>query len=249
MSFGDAWLRQSDATAIASGSCKPNHDGVLAAGEFQVVVGASVPYAVVSDASVGPFVQSGSDAVWDWHDAGETTKQLLPVVNPLAQWYGASFPTATYAVRLTAKSDLLGVFRKSDKSLDLLGVVSPDQGPKQTLAIYDPPLPMLQFPLKPDSQWTAKSVASGTVDGMPLVWKETVQLQAIGNGTLWTAAGVFPVLAVRGKTDKQVGMVTTTYRSLAMVTECYGVVGKADSYPNETQADFATAAELRYLSL
>ena len=77
--------------------------------------------------------------------------------------------------------------------------------------------------------------------------RDLLHMQAVGAGTLRLPMGDFPVVALQGQTDKLFALTTTTYRSMAFVAECYGVVAKADAQPNEPEPMFAVAAELRFL--
>lgn len=226
--------------------CVPNHDGVVTRAELPLGPGLTAPYTVALNTKVDlqPQTKDGKNT-WDFGTFADEKPSQLVTVDPKTQWFGKYFPTASYAVQLLSTKPLLGVFRLTDTSLDLLGAVSPQESLLGTRITYDPPLPMMQFPLKNGAKWTAKAAASGTVDGVLLLWSESIEMTVAYDGILTTKLGNFPVLAVQGRVDKVFGLSTTTYRSMAFVTECYGVVGKADSDANEAKPLFTNAAEVR----
>ncbi len=228
------------------GPCKPNHDGQIVVSEMPLAAGLSVPFQVAENVTVDlkPKTVEGKPT-WDLVTLAGDAKLTVTTLDPGKQWFSKHYPDATYAVQLTKASPLLGVFRLSATSLDLLGVASAQDGLFATRVTYDPPVPMLQFPLTATSAWATKTTVSGLLDGVVVAWSETVELTAMGQGHLLAPLGAFPVIAVRGRVEKKVGLLTTVYRSYAFVAECYGVVGKVDSKANESQPEFTQAAEAR----
>ncbi|MBM4343956.1 MAG: hypothetical protein FJ100_11360 [Deltaproteobacteria bacterium] len=229
-----------------AGPCKPNHDGQIVHGEVPIAPGLTVPYRVAENVAVNlvPKTVEGKPT-WDLASLPGDAKVDVVTLDPAKQWFGKHYPDATYAVQLTKASPLLGVFRLGAASLDLLAVASPQDGLFSTRVTYDPPVAMLKFPLTATSAWATKTTVSGLLDGVVSAWSETVELTAMGQGHLLAPMGAFPIIAVRGRVDKKVGLFTTTYRSYAFVAECYGVVGKVDSKANEGQPEFTQAAEAR----
>lgn len=227
-------------------ACKPNHDGQVVHGEVPIAPGLTVPFQVAENVAVDlkPKTVEGKPT-WDLASLPGDAKLAVATLDPAKQWFAKHYPDATYAVQLTKGSPLLGVFRLSAASLDLLGVASPQDGLFATRVSYDPPVPMLQFPLTATSAWATKTTVSGLLDGVLSAWTETVELTAMGQGHLLAPLGAFPVIAVRGRVEKKLGLLATTYRSYAFVAECYGVVGKVDSKANESQPEFTQAAEAR----
>ena len=226
--------------------CVPNHDGVVAWSELPLAAGLSVPYHVAQNVTVDlvPKTVDGKPT-WDFTTLTNGKAIQLTTLDPKTYWFSKYYPTATYAVQVTESSPLLGIFRLTDKALELLAVASPADSLFATRITYDPPAVMLQLPLTGTAKWSTKSSVSGQLDGVIALWSETTELNAVGAGQVVTPLGAFPVLAIQGRVDKQIGLMTTTYRSYAFVTECYGVVAKVDSKANETQPVFSQAAEAR----
>ncbi|MSQ83144.1 MAG: hypothetical protein EXR77_09580 [Myxococcales bacterium] len=226
--------------------CVPNHDGVVAWSELPLAAGLSVPYHVAHNVTVD-LVPKTVDGIPTWDFTTLTNDKViqLTTLDPKTLWFSKYYPTATYAVQVTESSPLLGIFRLTDKALELLAVASPVDSLFATRITYDPPAVMLQLPLTGTAKWTTKSSVSGQLDGVIALWSETTELTVIGAGQVVTPLGAFPVLAIQGRVDKQIGLMITTYRSYAFVTECYGVVAKVDSKANETQPVFSQAAEAR----
>lgn len=233
------------------GVCAPNHDGIVVRAEVQLAAGLAAPYLVAQDVSVDLAGVPGEEGklIWDFAKgfAGDKPVQVK-TLDVASQWYGSYYPGATYAARLNESTDLMGVFKLTDDALLLMGAASEKSGLLATRISYDPPVATLKFPMKVGSQWTVKSSASGQVNGVLSAWTEQVDMSVGAYGILKTPMGNFPVLRVEAKTEKVLGMFTTTYRSVAFLAECFGVVGKADSAANEKSALFTNAAEVRRIA-
>lgn len=232
--------------------CKPNHDGKVTRQEVTLGANLSAPFRIAHDVAVdlvGQPTGPAGETLWNFAEdlKGDQTVKIttLPVQG---QWFAGKFPGATYAAVLVDGDELLGVFEVTDTSLLLRGVVSPEDGLFATRITYDPPLPILQFPLTGQSTWTAKATASGLLNGVISAWSEQLEVTGGGTGIVQTPMGNFPVLRLRTRLDKLVGLMITTYRSTVFVAECYGVVAKVDSKAGETKADFSKAAEVRRLA-
>lgn len=231
--------------------CTPNHDGTVSRAEVALAAGLTAPFLVAQDVSVDLVGSADSDGkpVWDFAKgfAGDKPTKVV-TLDVKTLWFAKHYPDATYAVRLSEASDLIGVFKLTDDALLLLGAASEKDSLLATRVSYDPPVPTLKFPMTQSAQWTAKSTASGLLNGVISAWTEQIDMKVSAYGILKTPMGNFPVLRVEGKTDKIFGVFTTTYRSVAFLAECFGVVGKADSAANEAQALFTKAAEVRRIA-
>ncbi len=236
---------------VASTGCVPNHDGVVSRNESNVGIGVHAKYAVGLNTSVNLTPIKGSDGLplWDFsgkYDGDHTAE--LTTQDPAKAWFGKYFSGATYAIELGETSGLIGVFKLTDTELLLMGAVSPADGLFATRITYDPPLPTLQFPLHVGQTWTTNSTASGQYQGVISAWTEKLEMEVVQSGAVKTPLGAFPVLQVRGKTSKVMGLLTTVYRTQAFVAECYGAVAKVDSAMNESAVDFTSTTEIRRLS-
>ena len=63
-----------------------------------------------------------------------------------------------------------------------------------------------------------------------------------------TAGTTFEVLRVRTELERTVGLLTTTVRTFAFVSECFGTVATVTSEDDEDQVEFSRAAEVRRLA-
>ena len=85
-------------------------------------------------------------------------------------------------------------------------------------------------------------------EGVFGVYTEGYSSQVDAAGTLATPFGDFDVLRVRTTLVRQVGVLTTTIRSFAFASECFGTVATVTSQNNEPSAEFSSLAEVRRLS-
>ena len=67
-------------------------------------------------------------------------------------------------------------------------------------------------------------------------------------GDLVTPLGTFDVQRVRIDLTRTVGFTTTTLRTFAFVTECYGTVASIASGDNEKDVEFTRAVEVRRIA-
>ena len=234
-----------------AGVCTPNHDGTVVRAEVQIAAGLSAPYLVAQDATVDLAGTPGEEGklIWDFAKGFSGDKPVqVKTLDVASQWYGKYFPDGTYAARLNESTDLMGIFKLTDTELLLLGAASEKSGLLATRIAYDPPVATLKFPMALASKWVVKSSASGQLNGVIAAWTEQVEMSVGASGILKTPMGNFPVLRVEAKTEKIIGLYTTSYRSVAFLAECFGVVGKADSVANEKNALFTNAAEVRRIA-
>ena len=155
---------------------------------------------------------------------------------------------ATYATRLSDTSDLLGVFQITDTALLLLGVASPTDGLTRTELKYDPPVKTLDFPLTEGKQWSTTSNVTGFAQGVAALYTEKYDFFVDAHGSAKTPFADFPVLRIAGNLSRTVGIVKTTIRSFAFVTECFGTIATLSSNDNEPAVEFTQAKEIKRLS-
>jgi hypothetical protein len=233
------------------GLCIPNGDGTLSPAELPLRAGLSGTFRTALDVvwnSAGEPLADGG-VRWDLATAlpGDTSEPLR-TLDMTGAWYADSFPTATYAAKLSSTSDLLGIFRLSVNGLWLLGIASPDSGLSQTKVTYDPPFPVLPLPLKQGDRWQLTTTAMGFFEGVYSFWTESYDSTVTARGELLTPLGTFPVLRVSTGLDRTVGLLVTRTRSHAFVSECFGTVATVTSEPGETATEFISASEIRRLS-
>lgn len=231
--------------------CTPNKDGVITREEVPVQAGLRANYRIATDAMVSTAgtPAAGGKRVWDFAQALASDATVLVETMPLdGKWYAPKFSGATYAARLSQTYDLLGVFEVSPGAITLRGVVSPDDGVFRTELVNDPPVPALTFPLELGKTWTKTTSVSGVANGAVSVYSEDYDYQVDAAGELKTPLGSFEVLRVRGTLTRTVGLLVTTIRSFAFVTECYGTVAQVTSDTNESDVEFTQAAELRRIA-
>jgi hypothetical protein len=107
---------------------------------------------------------------------------------------------------------------------------------------------VLGFPLKQAASWTSDADVSGTAAGYPSAYHETYDNQVDAAGTLKTPLGTFDVLRVRVLLTRTVGLVQTTTRTFAFVSECYGTVATITSDSNESAVELTHASEVRRIA-
>ncbi|PKN56630.1 MAG: hypothetical protein CVU56_15170 [Deltaproteobacteria bacterium HGW-Deltaproteobacteria-14] len=234
-------------TATGPG-CVPNGDHVVTRDEVSFVPGTQLRLRVASDVAFDtrPTTSAAGDLRWDLAQNFDGDANLtVPLLDPSAQWFGASFPTATYATRRSAGDELLGVFRADDDALYLLGVVSPADGAARTELVYDPPAKMLSFPLEAGTSWETDSQVSGLSNGAWTYATENWHVSVDLDGTVETPAGAFG--AVR--------LIVGLYRwfngsfyvevQQVFVAECEGTVAVVKGHGNDGGPELATASEIR----
>jgi hypothetical protein len=231
-------------------SCTPDGDGVVARAEVPLRAGLHATFRVAADVAVSTAgTTAGGVRTWDLTAALAGDHALLSETQPLAgTWFASTFAGATYAARLADGNDLLGVFEVTDEALLLRGVVSPAAGLTKTELTYDPPVKILAFPLQPGATFTTTSLVTGFASGVWSAYSEKYESQVDAEGQLKTPYGEFHVLRVRTVMTRTVGLLVTTSRTFAFVTDCFGTVATVRSRDNESTAEFTQAAEVWRLS-
>lgn len=227
--------------------CRPNHDGRIEASEIDFAANRTAPFRVATDVMVDTAGVLETDGTRTWDFSGTypndvaVQKQTLSVEG---EWYQDSFPSATYAARLSEANDTLGVFQVTSDALLLLGVVSPEDGVTRTELVYDPPAKILAIPLVLGESFSSESVVTGLFEGLVTNVTEAYSSTVDSQGVFKTTFGDFPVLRVRTLLTRTVFFTDTTVRQQAFVSECFGVVGSVTSFDNVSEEDFDRAREL-----
>ena len=236
--------------------CVPNRDGTIDADELPVVFG------IEADEYVSPsgtthtvdLAGGGTPLAWDLSAEYANDQRLDAAPVPLgAQWYAPSFPGGQFVSDAGGGND--GVYAEDATALWLYGLASHDAAPAggKTLLVYDTPIAVLRFPLHDGMSWTETGhVTGGTIDGLPYIGTDTYQIDVSGRGTVEVPYVDFdPALRVRTHVTvaPAAGGTTTSRRQTQFLFECFGEVARAESVPDEPDADFTTAAVLRRFAL
>jgi hypothetical protein len=234
----------------AGPGCTANGDDVITASEVPLSAGLHATFRTATNVTFDTTGQMVNGVrTWDLSVALPGDQNAIVETLPVAgAWYASSFPTASYATKLSASSDLLGVFRTGPTALEILGIVSPMSGISQTNVAYSPPAASLQFPLQVGAAWKTTSSASGTLNGGAIFYTDTYDSLVDQKGTLKTPFGSFPVLRVRIVLTHTLGIVPLTTRSYAFVTDCFGNVATITSQSNEPNVEFTSAAEVKRIA-
>jgi hypothetical protein len=235
--------------------CRGNNDGLISRDEVFFASGVQVRYRINP---AGTMVrvdlrgQTRGDGthVWDFSDpAGDLTSLTLETVE--GKWFAADFPGAQYAARLDPRSALLGVYRASAETVDLLGVVGESEADGTRLR-YETPIPILRFPLALGTSWNAQSlVIDGRLNHTPFASRDTYQIAADAAGELRLGILTFPrTVRVRVELVQQFPAGPGNRRiQYLWLTECYGEVARVTSRDGEIDPDFSLSTEFRRLSL
>jgi hypothetical protein len=228
--------------------CTPNHDGTITQAEVPLAPGLRATFRVAQNEDVSTAGTTGPNGkrIWDLSGALPSDANVLVETLPVAgKWYAGTFPNASYATRLAASSDLLGVFETSGTALLLRGVASPDDGIQKTELTNSPAVTVLAFPLKDGTTWTSDVNVSGTAAGFAAAYAEKYESKVDATGTMKTPLGTFEVLRVNVLLTRNFTMTTRTF---AFVTECYGTIATITSGANEPTVEFTHAAEVRRIA-
>jgi hypothetical protein len=250
-----------EAGTIAPLSCVPNLDGVIQSSELQPSLGIAASYLVnpantTRAVDVAGEVNGSGQLVWDW-GASYANDQVASIEASALQgkWYASSFPNGQYVTPFDAGDTLEAVYSQDADGAYLQGLASKDEHPSegQTLWVYDAPVKLYAFPLKPGTTWTSSgTIKNGLVRGLPYAAIDQYQGTDDATGQLILPDFTFT------QAHRLRFVVTTTFsaggapqinRQVSFLSECFGEVGRASSQPGETNDNFTTAAEQRRLGM
>jgi hypothetical protein len=236
-------------TPDASPSCSLNGDGVLTRAEAPVMAGLGGLFAVNQSGSTVPVSMAKTNGKWDLSQpVANERKSFSQLMSPAGTWWAADFPTATYAERLDDGGALLGVYRITTDALELLGVVSEQDGLQKTRLTYVTPIPVLKFPLQMGSTWQAESDVSGLNQGIFYAGHDSYGFSVVERGPTVVPLGQFDTLRLRLDARVTSGFVVLTRITYLYMAECYGAVARIRSRDNESSGDFTQATEYRRLA-
>jgi len=250
----DAFAPASDTGPVPdSGAriCRPDGDGAITREESPLRAGLYATFRIAQSASVSTAgVSVAGQRRWDFSGAlsGESDERV-ELLSPTGAWWGSEFPLASYAARLSASSDNLGVFQIRDDALLLLGLVSPADGVTRTLLTNDPPVEVLRFPLRMGDTWTTRATVTGQALGVVAAYTEAYTFVADASGVVVTPFGEVDVIRVRSELDRtQLGVPLDSPPRFAFLSEFPGPVATVTSTSFEADTEFTMAAELRRLA-
>ena len=236
--------------------CVPNKDGTITTAEVPIAAGLHATYKIGTNENVLTAGVTTGDAggkrTWDFSAALDSDQTVIVETQALTgKWYESKYPGATYASKLSVSTDLLGIFETSPGALLLRGVVSPTEAPKKTELTNTPAVAVLKFPLTKGAKWTTDAAVGGTAQGVALfgTYTEKYSSEVDAEGTLKTPLGTFDVLRVKVVLVRTIGILpSTTIRTFAFVTECYGTVATVTSKKDDANEEFTVAAEIRRIA-
>lgn len=258
-----------DDPTTAGPGCVPDHDGVVTRAEAPIAAGYVANFLVTTD--VGDYSTWAECAApdgcgWDLVDVpGSTTEQLSETLPPDGHWFSdqPAFADATYVAAM-GEVDLgflfidicnqtqLGIWQATDDALLLLGMAS-DTADGDTLLVYDPPLPFLQFPLEQGATWQTDTHAKGPFCGSWVDYDiaQTLTASVDAVGSVITPYGTFEdVLRVNTLLERHlgVGVLPTKVRTHTFVAECFTTIAAIVSQEGEGAAEFDAVSEVRRLT-
>jgi len=230
--------------------CVPRRTGEITADTLPIALGATLDYYNDTNKTVDLAAKAG---VFDL--AQQFPDDPVVAIGPVAlgaQWYAASFPAGQFTVDAGAGLD--GIYHQDDQALWLDGTASQQNTAGKTLIVYPAPLPVLRFPLADGQTWTATGTlgAGTTIDGLPFLGSDQLAVDVeLGEQLEVPYVDFSPVLRVRTLATRtpSTGSPVVTKRTTIFVFECFGEVARAESNPNEPDADFTNAAVLRRYAL
>ncbi len=250
---GGGYVPLPDAGTVAV--CRGNFDGVIARSEVVFVPGIEVRYRINPPSTLARVMPRGilntdGTRTWDFADrTGDTV--TLSLSTSAGQWWQSRFPTAQYASRIDPRSPNLGVYRAGDTSVELLGLVAPEES-TMTVVPYEPGVPVLRFPLMMGATWTADSTTrDAQVEGTPVASRDRYTFLVDARGTVRLPELTFrDALRLRIELTQQfpAGPGVRKIQYLWLV-ECYGEVARMTSQDGELDPDFTSALEFRRLGL
>ncbi len=234
--------------ALAS-MCTFNNDGTITRSEEQFTVGLGALFAVNAPGTTVPVNNVPQNNTWDFSaPVSSERKQFDQLVSPNGQWWAADFPTATYGERIDDGQQAYGIFRVGSDKLEMLGVVSDQNGTTKTELTYATPIVVLQFPMSVGTSWTSESDVSGLASGIGFFAHEKYLFTVDKRGMTKVPAATFDTLRLKMSYTQTYGALVTTRITYLHLAECYGAVARIRSQDNEQSADFTQAAEYRRLA-
>lgn len=239
--------------------CVPNHDGTVTREEVPLQAGLHATFKVAQAATFDTTGVKNADGSRTWDLTAAITGDHPLVIDTLplddSWWFKKNYPAAAaaenaYVARMSDANDLLGVFVLTSSALELHGVASPADSLTATELIFDKPVTVLSFPLTKNKTWTSSINVTGRAAGIIIggIYTEDYTSTVDAYGTLKTPYADLPVLRVNTELSRFLNGFSTTKRTHAFTSECFGNVGTILSEDSEFSAEFTATAEIWRLS-
>ena len=250
-----------EAGTTAPLGCVPNLDGVIQSSEVAAVLNVPAKYTVNPAGStrtvdVEGEVNSAGQLVWDWGQSYAGDEVATITATPLTgKWYAASFPNGQFVTPYDEGDTLEAVYSQDANGMYLQGLASAQEKPTngQTLYVYETPVTLYTFPLKPGATWTSTGVIrNGMLQGNPYAGQDTYQGIDDATGQLvlpdftFTQAHRIRFVVTVTPAAGENPLVT---HQVSFLFECFGEVGRATSATGETNDNFTTAIDYRRLGM
>jgi hypothetical protein len=234
----------------------PNLDGKIESHEVQAAIDIPISYLVSPAGEERPVDVAGllaEDGTFRWDFGTDYASDEVAKIVPATiagKWYEASFVPEAFVTPFDAGGSVENILVQDGSSLRLLGLASREPEPPEgkTLLVYDPPVELLRFPMQPGTEFVSVGkIVNGTLRGLPYAGTDTYATQMDGVGQVFLPALIF-TQAQRVRTHVTVAPAvgaSTSRRQVAFYFECFAEVARATSKPDETEADFTVAAEVR----
>jgi hypothetical protein len=244
-------------------ACEGDGDGIITASELGILVDAVISYRVNASETVVDIPDLAGEPCeqglcWDLSGDNEADEVVADSVNGIADyWFADRFPTDAYVIPLDARTGSLGVYRKTDDALELLGMASEAEG--ETALAYDPPVALLAFPLQKGAAWdvTAEAVGLFEGDSYPNAFgvqiRHTYAFLVNGAGRIQVPAGSWDVLRLLLDLRMEVGtlfgppLAIERFKVYDFLAECVGLVARVRSTEGELDSFFDQATEYKRL--
>lgn len=246
-----------DAEPSAVLTCVPNLDGMITAAEQPIQFGVPGQFRVSpknQQVSVSTAGEDDGDGVRTWRWDGDEPSDELVDVAPhklTDQWFVSTFPDGQFTAPLNRDASQVGIYRKDDQALWLLGFASEQATPasKRTLARYNTPVAVFRYPIRAGRSWVSTAKLSGAVvSGLPFAGVHTYEVEVDGAGRAIVPAVSFePALRVRTRfTNRPLIGPSTTSHQVSLVFECFGEVARIVSDGGEDGTGHTTGELWRF---
>lgn len=245
--------------AVPPLGCVPNLDGRIEARELEPSIGTPVSFLVAPAGETRDIDLLGTDLGagerrWDLgNDFASDRVARVVALDPAAQWYASSFPTAEVAVPTDPTNAVDALYQLEDDGFYLLGLASHEMDPPEgrTLLPYATPILLFSLPLEPGRDWISTAEVSGTVRGLPYAGRDTYESRVPALGELVLPDLTFTEamrVATRVTVSPSAGA-PVVRRQSTFVFECFGQVASVTARDGDDVEDFTVAAEMRRFGL